>query len=163
VTPDRRAPFVSAPEQAALVSFLDYLRESIVVKAVGLTPSESRRALVGSGTNLIGMVQHLTMAETFWFVHTFAGLDDPVPDPSMTVPDHVTDTEVVADYRAATARSNQIAAEAADGDALSARAYRETEERLSLRWVLVHMIEETARHAGHADILREQIDGTTGR
>jgi hypothetical protein len=68
----------------------------------------------------------------------------------------------VAAYRAATSINNEIVGECGDLDQLCARALT-TPEPLSLRWLLVHMVEETARHAGHADILREQIDGLTGR
>jgi len=158
--PDRRTPFVNTSERETLVAFLDYLREAVVAKAAGLSPDDARRALVPSGTSLLGLVKHLTMVEVSWFQWSFAGDDIRVPT------DRVSDTDTVASvistYRAATARNNEIVTATDDLSTLCARR-PPTTDPMSLRWVLVHMVEETARHAGHADILREQIDGTTGR
>lgn len=157
---DRRTPFVVASERETLVAFLDYLRESVVVKASGLSEADARRPLVPSGTSLLGLVKHLTMAEVAWFPFAFAGLDVRVPSGALASSDTL--EGVLAGYGAACAQSNSLIAGAEDLDVLCRRAAT-APEPMSLRWVLVHMIEETGRHAGHADILREQLDGTVGR
>ena len=157
--PDRRTPFVNANERDTLLAFLDYLRESVLVKLDGLGEDDARRALVPSGTNLLGLVKHLTFVEVYWLQNSFAGLaaatgDDLEPGDTCA--------SVSAAYREAILRSNEIIMAVADLETRSAARHR-GDGPMSLRWVLVHMVEETARHAGHADILREQIDGTVGR
>jgi len=158
--PDRRTPFVNTDERATLVAFLDYLREAVVAKASGISEEDARRALVPSGTSVLGLVKHLTMVEVSWFQWSFAGDDVHVPADRIKESDTV--ASAIAAYRGAAARNNEIVARADD---LSARCARKppTTDPMSLRWILVHMVEETARHAGHADILREQIDGEVGR
>jgi uncharacterized damage-inducible protein DinB len=157
---DRPPPFTLADERRTLVDFLDYLREAVVAKVGGLDEAAARWSPVGSGTSLLGLVRHLTMVEVTWFQRRFAGDEVAVPDgdlhPGATV------DSVVADYRAACARSAAIVAGCDDLDRRCAR-FPEGREPVSLRWILVHMVEETARHAGHADLLREQLDGSTGR
>jgi hypothetical protein len=157
---DRRTPFVNAGERETLLAFLDYLREAIVVKATGLDAESVRRPGVPSGTSLLGLVKHLTMAETLWFQWAFAGLDVTIPPDTLSAAD--TAESVIAAYRDAIRRNNAILAAEPELTVLGARRHRDVGP-MSLRWVLVHMIEETGRHAGHADILREQIDGQTGR
>ena len=156
---DRRTPFLNAGERETLVAFLDYLRESVIVKASGLEGESLHRAMVPSGTTLLGLVKHLTMAETYWFHWSFAGDDIEIPTDALAPSD--TAEVVVSAYRHAIRRSNEIVASAPDLEGLSAHDHH-GEGPLSLRWVLVHMIEETGRHAGHTDILREQLDGATG-
>ena len=157
---DRRTPFVNTNERDTLLAFLDYLREAVVVKADGLSEADARRSPVRSGTSLVGLVKHLTMVEVSWFQWSFAG--DDVRIPTDRLDDGDTVASVIASYRDATARNNEIVAAAGDLSAMCARK-PPTTDPMSLRWILVHMIEETGRHAGHADILREQIDGETGR
>jgi uncharacterized damage-inducible protein DinB len=157
---DRRTPFENVGEKAMLLQFLDYLRESAALKAEGLDDEQARWSPVPTGTSVLGLVKHLTMVEVAWFHWAFAGLDVRVP--SGAVADGDTVALVVAEYRAACARANELVAEIDDLDTLSAREAT-APQRMSLRWVLVHMIEETGRHAGHADIVREQIDGAVGR
>jgi hypothetical protein len=157
--PDRRTPFVNAGERETLVAFLDYLRDAVVVKAEGLSEDDARCSLVPSGTSVLGLVKHLTMVEVYWVQISFAGLSvstSDVLEPADTC------ASVIAEYREAIGRTNEIVAAASDVDVGSARRHG-GEAPMSLRWVLVHLIEETARHAGHADILREQLDGVTGR
>jgi hypothetical protein len=158
--PDRRTPFVNTGERETLVAFLDYLRDAIVVKVEGLSEADARRALVPTGTSVLGLVKHLTMVEVLWFQWSFAGLDVRVPPDRLTDEDRI-DTAVDA-YRTACGRSNEIAGAAGNLAVTCARQPGDIEP-VPLRWVLVHMVEETARHAGHADILREQLDGETGR
>lgn len=143
-----------------LVDFLDYLRDSVIRKVQGLPEEQARAAGVLSGTSLMGLVKHLVRVEIVWFPHTFAGEDVWVPHDALGPDDRV--DHLVADYRAAIARSNEIVAACDDLDTRAARS-AVAPEPPTLRWILVHMVEETARHAGHADILREQIDGSVGR
>lgn len=158
--PDRRTPFNNLGERDLLVEFLDYLRESVVIKAGGLSDEDVRKPMVPSGTNLLGLIKHLTMADVFWFHYSFAGEDVAIPSEHLEADD--TPESVIEGYRAAWAHSNELVAAVDDMDRPSVRPHR-VGGHLSLRWILVHMVEETGRHAGHADILREQIDGTVGR
>lgn len=157
---DRRAPFPNADERTTLVAFLDYLRDSVVLKAEGVDEETVRRPMVPSGTSLLGLVKHLTMVEVAWFQCTFAGRE--VAIPAVELEDGDTTESVIAGYRAACTMSNEIVNSCPDLDQRSARA-ETAPEPMSMRWLLVHMVEETSRHAGHADILREQTDGATGR
>jgi uncharacterized damage-inducible protein DinB len=148
-------------EPATALAFLRFARASVLKKTEGLDDEQLRRVLVPTGTSLIWLVQHLAEGERYWFGHTFAGeLPDRDWDFDVDRPMGTT-TDVLADYRAASAASDAIIERAGD---LEARVAVPIDgELLSLRWVLAHMTSETARHAGHADILRELIDGTTGR
>lgn len=157
---DRPTPFTVADERTTLLDFLNYLRESTILKATGLNDDDLRRPLVPSGTNLLGLVNHLAFVEAVWFQYLFAGQDVELPSCDFHPDPSITPTEILARYQDAIAESNRIAAEA-DLETLARREYKGT--HLSLRWILVHLVEETARHAGHADIIRELIDGTTGR
>lgn len=146
---DAKPPRTGAGEKATLVGFLDYLRDAVAAKALGAPEPQVRTAGVPSGTSVLGLVKHLAHVERFHF------LGESVDDWGATMrpePDETVD-ELVAGYREAVARAND-----------SIAACRDLGEGApSMRWLLVHMIEETGRHAGHADILREQIDGATGR
>jgi hypothetical protein len=135
-----------------------YQRESIVGKLDGLTEAQARRRLVPSGTTLLWLVKHLTFAELLWLGRRFAGQDVALPDDD--IHDDDTIESVVSAYRAAWAVVDAIA-DAAPLDQPCHDVGGAT--MVDLRWVLTHLLEETARHAGHADILREMIDGATGR
>lgn len=113
-----------------------------------------------SGTSLLGLVRHLTGVEEHWFQRDFLGQDRAI-DMSMTVAAGVTRDQVVAAYRQACARSDEIVRACPDLSTVAAIANPGKAHPVSLRRIVTH-IEETARHAGHADILREQIDGATG-
>ncbi len=141
-------------------AFLSFARECVLKKTDGLTEEQLRRVLVGSGTTLLGLVHHLTLAEQVWFGHHVAGGPDP-GDVGMDVPEGCTAAEVLAGYRAAIEASDAAIRAAGDPDRPAAVAI--DGKFHTLRWVLAHMTSETARHAGHADILREQLDGVTGR
>ena len=144
------------------LAFLSFARSCVLKKCEGLSEEQLRRRFVVSATTLLGLVQHLTDGERYWFGHTVGG--DPAyadVDFSMVVPPERPAAEVVAGYREAIGASDAVVA-AADGlDQLTTVPV--DEEPRSLRWVLAHVTSETARHAGHADILRELLDGTTGR
>jgi hypothetical protein len=147
------------PEVEQLREALDGLREGILKKLAGLSDEDARRSTVDSGTNLAGLVQHLTFVESMWFEGIVARRKPARGDRSMRVDTSVSLRTLRAEYRAACAASNEIIAEVGDADAPVTR----NGKRRDLRWVLLAVIEETARHAGHADIIREQIDGQTGR
>ena len=148
-----------SPEVEQLLATLEGLRSGVLKKLAGLSESDARRSTVDSGTNIAGLIQHLTFVESLWFEEVVAGRKATRGDRSMRVEPSVSLRTLRAEYRAACEASNDIVA--AVGDA-SAPVTRNGKTR-DLRWVLLAVIEETARHAGHADIIREQIDGQTGR
>ncbi|MEO6468816.1 MAG: DinB family protein [Acidimicrobiia bacterium] len=157
--PDQKPPKSTADERATLHTLMQYHRDSVVRKVMGVDELAARTSPVSSGTTLLWLVKHLAMAETLWVLHRFAG--EPA---AVVVYDEVTATDTVADaiavYRATWHRVDAVAA-AADLETVCANLA--DEPATNLRWVLMHLLEETARHAGHADILRELIDGHTGR
>ena len=144
------------------LAFLTFARSCVLKKVAGLSEEQLRRRLVVSDTTLLGLVQHLTDAERYWFGYTFAGDARHADlDFDMAVAPERSAEEVIADYRAAIAESDAHLLAAAGPDALTAQPV--ADEPRTLRWVLAHMTGETVRHAGHADILRELVDGATGR
>jgi hypothetical protein len=151
---DRRPPRVSGDEKTTLLEFLDYLREAIAAKVEGVPEPQVREPGVPSGTNLLGLVKHLTHVERFYFqgaqVRSWPATFKPTAEDTVE--------GVLAGYREAVAESNRVVA-ACDDLTLPAG----TADGPSMRWLLTHLIEETGRHAGHADIIREQLDGATGR
>jgi hypothetical protein len=160
-------PPYAADERTMLVAFLDYYRETMLIKLDGLTEEQARWTPAPTSNSLISMVQHLAWVERWWFAQCFGGmqLDDPPgsdddPDADFRVPTDRTGPEVAAFYRAEWERANTVILGAASLDDDSKIAARGSPR--SLRWILLHMIEETARHAGHADITRELIDGSVG-
>ncbi|MEV8229412.1 DinB family protein [Streptomyces sp. NPDC079167] len=158
---DLRPPGLNADERTTLLTFLDYLRESVLAKAAGVPEPAVRAAGVPSGTSLLRLLKHLTAVELNWFVWAYAGADREQWEDEAVSADE-TASDLAHAYREAVTRANEVVLACTDLDRPGARSLRETAPP-SMRWVLVHMIEETARHAGHADILREQIDGSIGR
>ena len=158
---DKRPPRVFADEKATLIEFLDYLRDSVAAKLAGLSEEQARQAMVPSGTSLLGLVKHLRAVELGWFGASFAGEAELAPAArQLEAADSI--ASVIGGYRQAAQHANEIIAPASL-EQRAAHPRREGEEPATLRWILVHLVEETARHAGHADILREQIDGAVGR
>jgi len=164
----RARPAQTADELAGLTGLLDFLREAIVIKATGLDEETLRRPMVPSGLSLLGIVRHLTYVERWWFAHTFGGLDVEFPwgdtiDPEATwrIDPGESAEDVIDLYRAECERSRAVI-EGAAPDQPSARPSIGNGEPFMLRWLVARLIEETARHAGHADILREQVDGSIG-
>ena len=145
-------------ELRQLRAVLDGLRAGVLKKVAGLSEADARRSTVDSGTNLAGLLQHLTFAESLWFEEIVAG-GKASGIRSMQVDPSVTLRSLRAGYKAACENSNRIVEAIGDPDAPVTRN-RKTHD---LRWVMLSVIGETARHAGHADIIREQIDGQTGR
>ena len=162
----RTEPGGLADERTSLSGWLDFHRATLLRKCAGLSDEQLRRPMVASGTSLLGLVKHLTEVEHGWFVRTFARLDEPhlystdadLDADMVAAPDESAD-ELVAAYLRACARSRDITAAAASLDDAVPHGRL---GQVNLRWILTHMVEETARHNGHADILREQIDGAAG-
>jgi uncharacterized damage-inducible protein DinB len=161
----------SGSELTLLTAFLDLQRETVLLKTEGLTAEQLAQAHPPSSLTLGGLLNHLALVEDSWFRVRFAGLPDDEPwagidweaDPEYefrTAADLSPD-ELRQRYRDTCARSREVVAAADSLDQLSVTALRNGEP-FDLRWVLLHNIEETARHAGHADLLREAIDGTVG-
>jgi uncharacterized damage-inducible protein DinB len=155
-------PKVDGGELDTAMAFLSFARHCVLKKAEGLSDEQLRRVMVDSGTSILGLIQHLTAGERFWFGHHLVGSDgDSDRGFDMTVPADRPTAEVLDEYRAAIEDSDRAIRAVGDPDARFAIPVYD--HRHTLRWVLAHMTSETARHAGHADILREQLDGTTGR
>jgi len=150
-------------EREVLATFLDFYRGIVAGKLAGLADEDACRRLVPSATTLLGLVKHLAAVEREWFGQVLgrlpaAAVGLPVPGDGFTVSPDDTVAGVLAEYRSACEQSRAAAGEHGLDDTVPHWRLRS----VSLRWIYVHMIEETARHAGHADILREQTDGSTG-
>jgi hypothetical protein len=145
-------------ELEQLLAQLDRLRAGVLTKLAGLSEEDARRSTVGSGTNLAGLVQHLTFVESKWFEGVVAG-GSAKGERSMQVDGSVSLRTLRANYRAACETSDKIVRAVGNADA---PVSVEGTDR-NVRWAMLAVIEETARHAGHADIIREQLDGKTGR
>ena len=160
-------PFV-ADERTMLEAWLDFHRATLLHKCAGVDHEQLRqRSVPPSSLSLLGLVRHMTEVENSWFARTLADHDvaplyysDDDPDGDF---DGADDADVGADmatHRAAVDRARRTASSYALDD-VGAQLRRGVHE-VSLRWIYVHMIEEYARHNGHADLLREAIDGSTG-
>jgi uncharacterized damage-inducible protein DinB len=161
-TQRERVPFNDDGERDTALAFLAFARSCVLKKVSDLDEEQLRRRLVVSETTLLGLVQHLTEAERHWFGYTLTGDASRAGDEfSMVVPAERKAAEVLDDYRAAIAESDANLLAAGDLDGLTAEPVAGAPR--SLRWLIAHMSNETVRHAGHADILRELIDGVTGR
>jgi uncharacterized damage-inducible protein DinB len=159
-------------ERTMVCEFLDDQRSIFTSKVSGLSAEQMGRRIAASTMTLAGLVKHLAFVEDSWFQDDFLGLGDPEPWASAPF-DEDNDWEwhsAVDDepaylldlYLVACERSRAAVKAAVSLDALAAKADRRTGGPISLRWIMLHMIEETARHNGHADLLREAIDGATG-
>jgi uncharacterized damage-inducible protein DinB len=153
---------VTGTEREVLEGFLELYRGLLPRKVAGLGEDEARRSLVPSRTTLIALLKHLASVEREWFGMVLGGRpagelgiradDGWVVGPEDAVPG------VLDEYRQACEDSRVVAARFGLDDTVPHAQFGS----VSLRWIYVHMIEESARHAGHADILREQTDGSTG-
>ncbi|WP_083441292.1 DinB family protein [Nitriliruptor alkaliphilus] len=165
----RTEPPGTGDERATLLGFLRWQRETLEWKCSGLDAEQlARRAVEPSTMSLLGMVRHLTDVERNWFRRFLAGEDTPFHYWTEDAPDGdwagaIADPGVVAEswrrWREEVAFADAFVANAPDLDITADHRHHGT---LSLRWVLTHMIEEYARHNGHADLLRERIDGAVG-
>jgi uncharacterized damage-inducible protein DinB len=169
----RTDPPESGSEADQLAAFLDVQRATVLLKCEGLTAEQlSRAAVPSSGLTLGGLLNHLALVEDSWFRERFLGEEavppwngvdwDADPDWEFRTAATTDPEELRERYRAACERSRAVVRAAGDLDRLSVMPSRHTGAHFDLRWILLHMIEETARHAGHADLLREAIDGTVG-
>jgi hypothetical protein len=157
-------------ERSTLVEFLRRYRLTLEMKCAGLTAEQlARRSVPPSTMSLLGLIRHLAEVERSWFRRTMAGQhadklfctdEDRDGDWNGAVPDPSVVDEAWREWRAEVSFAEDFAGAAAD---LEVRGLRVGAEDVSLRWVLVHMIEEYARHCGHADLLRESLDGRVGQ
>jgi uncharacterized damage-inducible protein DinB len=169
----RPEPPVAAGETETLIGFLEYQRATFAWKCAGLDDASLRRATASSTMTLGGLMKHLAFVEDYWFSRRLLGFDTATPwntvdwvaDPDWEWHSAAVDTgaDLVALWREAADRSRgHLASVLADGlDRLAAQPWPDGSAP-SVRWILCHMIEEYARHNGHADILREMVDGQTG-
>ncbi|WP_459547357.1 DinB family protein [Nocardia sp. X0981] len=158
------APYTAGTEREVLEALLDQARADLIDTVRGLSESEARTRLVPSLTTPITLIKHATFAERMWFQRTLGRLaDDDCDGPlwahgGFEVGDEETVAEVIAEFERAGARARSIAA----GLSLDeARIHPHTGALVGLRWIYVFMTAEFARHAGHGDILREQIESMT--
>ena len=173
MTPDERTktPF-AADERTTLVAFLDRQRDTLRMKTAGLEARQLDTALTPTTMTLGGMLKHLAYVEDWWFGTNFSGrppsppFDDVDWDADEDWDWHSASGATLEELRELFDRfveaSDQVVTAAASLDELGDRRHPRTGEAISLRWILVHMIEEYARHNGHADLIRESIDGATG-
>jgi hypothetical protein len=156
---DRKPPKVVADEVATWVTLYQFQRESLVGKLDGLSEEDARRPLVPSGTSVLWLVKHCTRGERLWFFDRFAAQEE---FPRATT---VLATDTIASVSAAFREQWPEITGLVSSRAVEDLATRMDpgDDPVTLRWIMGHMLEEVARHAGHADILREQIDGQTGR
>jgi uncharacterized damage-inducible protein DinB len=167
----RQDPDTRAGERDALAQYLDFQRGTILLKSEGLDQAQLAQRIPTSNLTLAGILYHLALVEESWMEIRFLGLPvrddfegidwDADPDWEFRTATTMEPEELRTRYQAACDRSRDAAAQAETLDQLS--AFKGTDDwQFTLRWVLLHLIEETARHAGHADLIREAIDGTVG-
>jgi uncharacterized damage-inducible protein DinB len=163
-----------ADELTMLSAFLDWMRATLRMKAGDLDGEQLQRRLEPSAMTLGGMVTHLAWVESWWFTEIFLGEQPGEPwasfdwkadrDAEWTVAASTEPDEIWAVFDTEVERSRRVLAESGGLDAIAVgHRKRKPGEPLSMRWIMVHMIEEYARHLGHADLIRESIDGSTGQ
>ncbi len=167
---ERRDPDNSGSERDLLEQFLDFHRATLLQKAEGLTAEQLRQKLPTSDLSLAKLLKHLALVEDDWIQFRFLGHSEAEPWASAPWDDNPDwdfhsalddDPDALRSlYKAACERTRE-AINGANLDDLAVRVGRDGEQ-WNLRWILIHLIEETARHNGHADLLREAIDGTVG-
>ena len=175
MTTPRVDPPLVADEATMLLAFLDFHRDTLRMKADGLTAEQLRQTLAPSTLTLGGLLKHVALNEASWFGRVLQGRPmgepwdsvdwDADPDWELTSAkdDSPEQLRRLMDEAVEQARRNINEALAAGGlDQLSVVSSRKEGRQFSLRWILLHMIEEYARHNGHADLIRESIDGATG-
>ncbi|WP_174189822.1 DinB family protein [Nocardia barduliensis] len=153
-------------ERAIIENMLDRNREALIETVRGLSDADARRRLVASLTTPISLIKHAAAAERIWFQRFWAGLEESECDGyarrdegTFAVTDDETLTDVIAEFERASRRSREIASRFDLDDT----KHNPREGNVSMRWTLLAMIQEFARHAGHGDILREQIDQPSPR
>lgn len=165
---ERVEPSVAADERTTLDGWLEYHRVTLEQKCSGLTAAQLvERSVPPSTLSLLGLVRHMAEVERNWFRRVFAGEEDAGPifysDDDRDGDFDNVDPSKVAEGFSTWHEEMERAREIARDVSLDARSVGTTrDEAVSLRWIITHMIEEYARHNGHADLLRERIDGETG-
>lgn len=159
---EREEPDLRAGERDMLVGWLEYHRATLAMKCAGLSAEQLRlRSVPPSALSLLGLVRHMADVERGWFRTVMAGepIGDRYPEETDFEVDGASPEEAFAAWHEeiGLARGIVEATPSLDATGTSSR-----DEVFSLRWVLSHMVEEYARHNGHADLLRERIDGATG-
>ncbi len=165
--PDRFEEQIRGDERTQLDAWLDFYRSTLLVKCDGLNVGHLReRPIATSRLSLLGLVQHMALVELYWFAFVFAGEDvenffgeNDDPDADFNDLESHSPEEIFELFATASA-SSRVIGRTGNLDAVAKQLRRGRE--VDLRWIYLHMIEEYARHCGHADILREIIDGTTG-
>ena len=151
-------------QREQLIGFLDFQRATVLLKCRGLTDEQARRPLVASElTTVAGVLSHLRWVEAHWFARLSGDpvdlpYDEADPDGDFVLGKRTSLAQLLAEYVAEVEHSNEVVA----GLDLEHRVPFRDKGELNVRWVLIHMIEETARHVGHLDLLREHLDGETG-
>jgi hypothetical protein len=160
----RRSIPDAADEYTTLDAFLEWHQQTVLLKISGLSETDLRRAIVPSGVTPLGVVKHLGYVHRYWFRNVFVdepGLSLPWskadPDADWRIEPSDTTEAIIALYQAEVDQARAICAAASLDDSA-----RNPSRPRNLRWIMVHMIEEIARHNGHLDIIRELIDGVTG-
>ncbi len=167
---ERFEPPVVGDAETMLFAFLEYHRATLELKCAGLTNAEAAKAAVPpSPLSLLGIVRHMTDVEQIWFGERFLGVSPTEmyrtaedPDAPFHRLEEADLAASIARWRSACDASRHVVAQATSLDQLSIGIRARTGEHVSLRWLLFHLVEEYARHNGHADLLREAIDGVTG-
>jgi uncharacterized damage-inducible protein DinB len=166
---ERSAPAQNADERSMLEGWLDHHRQTLAWKCEGLSDAQLRTTAVEpSGLSLMGLVRHMAEVERGWFRRVLVGEEaGPVyfSEQDQDGDFHVTGQDTWAEAYATWQAEIEAARRNAAGlglDDLSQGSSRFTDEPFSLRWIYAHMIEEYARHNGHADLIRERVDGATG-
>ncbi len=165
---ERTVAPIAGPEKAMLIGFLDVQRDTLLWKLDGLDDEQLRRPHVPSGLTLLGLAKHLTDVERSWFRERVAGedlahlWDDADPQRYWRIEPDDTTGNLIAAYRIECAAANAIIREHDLDSPIAAPPGWPGAEAMTVRWVVLHIIEETARHVGHADLIRESIDGATG-
>jgi uncharacterized damage-inducible protein DinB len=165
--PKRPRIAFNGPERVQLDAWLDFYRATVLEKCDGLNAAQLKeRPVASSKLSLLGIVRHMTFVEQVWFEKRFAGRD--TADYYKTEGDRDSDFNdlddtALEDVFVLFARATEVSREVAKGHDLDEKVAKVTRGRdVDLRWILIHMIEEYARHCGHADLIRELIDGATG-
>ncbi|MET8818250.1 DinB family protein [Streptomyces sp. WAC04189] len=169
MTTERREPVPDLDERTMLEGWLEYHRQTLAWKCEGLTDAQLRTAAVAPSTlSLMGLVRHMAEVERSWYRRVLADEDaDPIyytdedPDGDFRVTETDTFQEAEATWQAEIEAARRNVA-GVPLDAPTRGRHRRTGERYTLRWIHTHMIEEYARHNGHADLIRERLDGATG-
>jgi uncharacterized damage-inducible protein DinB len=156
-------PYTAGEKESLQVS-LDRHRDAVLWKLEGLDDATLRRVMLPSGNTLLGVVKHLATWEYAWICRSFAGSTEPLPldggdeEAEWRVEEHETTADILEFYERARVAADDVISRG-DLDELGTTMFGDT---VSLRWVVLHILEDTARHAGHVDVMRELVDGQVG-